>query len=258
MPSAWTVLKTAWQQFHWVTGKHSQPHAQHMYDHVLNLRSLLTRKADLRKAEEELGMGGSNTWVSGECKLFTRWRAESFENLIITFWIICTCFMLSQGKATKNWRKGCSGYYLFKPGPFMNCNKFLFQVATQLGVWNMLYTNPLNTHYTCNYVYRLYIWISGWIYVITWKCYVKMQWRNTRSEKKCAWLKGPGMKTYSWRSTIFKREFLTRPLPSNDTPYIWRYLDMFKKGPWCANIDIPETLMGSPIFKHGLWRSPGV
>jgi len=45
----------------------------------LSNRSLLTRKDDLRKAEDELGISGSQTRVSGECRLFTRAKRQKIE-----------------------------------------------------------------------------------------------------------------------------------------------------------------------------------
>ena len=45
----------------------------------------MTQKADLRRLEEELGIAGSQTKVSRECRLFTRWNWTErlpFENLI--------------------------------------------------------------------------------------------------------------------------------------------------------------------------------
>jgi len=45
----------------------------------LRNRSLLTRKADLRRAEEELGIAGCQTKVSRECRLFTRAKRQKIE-----------------------------------------------------------------------------------------------------------------------------------------------------------------------------------
>ena len=81
MPLAWTVLKTAWQQYHWVTGAYSH---KSICKPLHSFRSLLTRKDDLRKAEDELGISGSQTRVSGECRLFTRCWPRKFRNHIST------------------------------------------------------------------------------------------------------------------------------------------------------------------------------
>jgi len=45
----------------------------------LRNRSLVTRKADLRRAEEDLGIAGSQTRVSRECRLFTRAKRQKIE-----------------------------------------------------------------------------------------------------------------------------------------------------------------------------------
>merc|ERR1712126_257189 len=43
---------------------------------ALKNRSLLTQKADLRRAEEDLGIAGSETRVSRDCRLFTRAKRQ--------------------------------------------------------------------------------------------------------------------------------------------------------------------------------------
>jgi len=45
----------------------------------LRSRSLLTQKADLRRAEEDLGIAGSETRVSRDCRLFTRAKRQKIE-----------------------------------------------------------------------------------------------------------------------------------------------------------------------------------
>ena len=45
----------------------------------LSSRSLLMRKEDLRKAEEELGIAGVQTQVSNECKLFNRANRQRID-----------------------------------------------------------------------------------------------------------------------------------------------------------------------------------
>ena len=45
----------------------------------LSSRSLLMRKDDLRKAEEELGIVGVQTQVSNECKLFNRAKRQRID-----------------------------------------------------------------------------------------------------------------------------------------------------------------------------------